>query len=66
MPDDLNFDDLDLWERPDLRLCACGCSAAEHDDAGRCRFCGAEDCCGFTYDEEMTMLAVAAPEKSDA
>jgi len=49
-------------ERPDLRLCCCGCSEAEHDGAGRCRFCGSEDCGGFTYDEEATCIALALGE----
>lgn len=42
-----------------LRLCACGCAETEHDDAGRCVFCGDEGCQGFTYDDEGTVLALA-------
>ena len=39
-----------------VRLCACGCEENEHDDAGRCLFCGLEDCQAFTYDPEGTLL----------
>ena len=57
----------ELEERaPWTRLCACGCLEAEHDATGRCLFCGSEDCGGFTYDPEGTLLlAVFANEIPD-
>ena len=39
----------------DIRICACGCTEAEHDGVGRCRFC--DECDGFTVDEEASYLA---------
>ena len=48
--DDEEEDDLEI-----RRICACGCSDAEHVAVGRCVFC--EACDGFTYDPEATLLA---------
>jgi hypothetical protein len=54
-----DLDDRPTLEREALRLCACGCSEAEHDEAGRCVYCGSEDCGGFTYDEDATIVMLA-------
>lgn len=44
-------------------LCYCGCTRAEHNaTTGRCEYCFEEDCGGFTYDHEMTVLAAAFHE----
>ena len=43
-------------------LCACGCEKESHNtQAGRCRFC--EECDGFTYDEEGTIMSLARWEE---
>lgn len=56
-------------EPPDIamtmRLCACGCDEQEHHESGRCMFCGPEDCQGFTYDEETTLLVIATMAMED-
>lgn len=46
----------------DIRLCSCGCNEQEHDDHGRCCYCGPEDCGGFTYDEESSLMALVFSE----
>ena len=52
------WDDEEAEEQNDLneftRLCACGCSQAEHATKG-CLYC--DDCESFTYDPEMTLMA---------
>ena len=45
----------------DFRLCFCGCPEDCHDDSGRCIYCSSDDCGGFTYDEEGTIMALVEP-----
>jgi hypothetical protein len=44
-----------------MDLCGCGCMRADHDDSGRCMYYFEDDCGGFTYDEESTLLALSCP-----
>jgi hypothetical protein len=45
----------------DVYLCTCGCFEADHKLSGECCYCGPEDCGGFTYDEDATLLYLAGP-----
>jgi hypothetical protein len=44
-----------------LRLCYCGCREEEHREDGSCMYCFEDDCGGFTYDEESTIMALCEP-----
>lgn len=48
----------------EIRLCGCGCDASDHTLPARvCRYCGPEECGGFTYDEEASILALILPSE---
>jgi hypothetical protein len=58
MDDDQSLADWEGCPEPAAdRLCSCGCWETEHDPSGICHFCGPDDCSGFTYDEEATLIA---------
>lgn len=61
--DEPTQEEQDAYDRtlpaPSLRLCSCGCPEENHG-LSSCDFCSAEDCQGFTYDHESTMLALAS------
>ena len=48
----------DAWH-----VCGCGCTRAEHDKVtGKCLYCFEDDCGGFEYDEEATVIAATEIE----
>jgi hypothetical protein len=45
-------------------LCFCGCTRAEHDEqTGMCLYCFEDDCGGFEYDHDSTVIAAATYEE---
>ena len=44
-----------------FRLCYCGCEARQHREDGSCMYCFPDDCQGFEYDEEATIMALCEP-----
>lgn len=56
LTDDQPLTGLPAWDDPDIRLCHCGCNESSHTLRG-CRYCSRDQCDGFVYDEEATILS---------
>lgn len=55
------FEDLEPSFEETFRLCFCGCPKTNHRWDGSCMYCFSEDCPGFEYDEESTIMALCEP-----
>lgn len=59
----MSHDEEEMPESPaDRRMCYCGCWEEEHRADGTCKYCFEDDCAGFEYDEEGTIMALCEPD----
>ena len=55
------YEDLEPPFEETFQLCYCGCRYEEHRADGSCMYCFEDDCGGFEYDEESTIMALCEP-----